>query len=684
MPSPMTWLLFSRRRVVLLTVGLLLLFDVGRSINARIGFSEPPEVWQPAPAVYANLTWPPGSDLPSGTPVGQRVFMERCAVCHGPDGRGNGPAAPSLIPHPRNFTQGKFKYKSTPAGQPPLEDDLIRTVANGLQASAMPYFHDLLHEAEIRAVVEYIKGMSSVFAGPPSRALTIPPRVVPDTASLDRGKMLYRQYGCVACHGPDARGGLPLQETTGYPVISRDLTAPWTFRGGSTPEQVWLRVTTGLAPGPMPAFESVMTPNERWDVVNYVLSLARVPPWEPGGQLEGPGQQPDLLKRGRYLLHAQMCGICHTQTNSTGIYRGDDFYLAGGMRVGVYPHGVYISRNLTSDKETGLGTWTEGQIAKALRNGRAPDRLLNSWAMIWAFFHSLTQDDALAIARYLKSRPAVKNHIPPPLHYGVLETLVVKLVGPLPEGRPRVLTYAAGNFGRPGAAFSDLPQQLLIRGQEIILLGGIIAFIFAGARERRFPRSVKGWLLTGLAVLGIGVCGVGGYVLYHTPTLSIIPPEQIAMGVTEGMPQLDPAKRSSPEQAALAERGQYLYKIISCNNCHGPNGSGGQKISWLPAGSHWTRNLTPDPRTGIGAWSDKEIARAIRSGVARDGRPLHWQGMIWDHASNLDEEDVRSIIVYLRILPPVEKAVPPFRPPDGRDCERATIYLIEDRTPGCR
>ncbi len=679
-----TWLLHSRRRVLLLTLGLLLLLDLGRSINARIGLSEPPELWQPDPTVYANLTWPPGTNLPPDASVGQRVFAQRCAVCHGPDGRGNGPAAPSLIPHPRNFTEGKFKYKSTPAGKPPRESDLIRTVSNGLHASAMPYFHDLLSETEIRAVVAYIKGMSPVFDGPLPDAIEVPPRVTSDAASIARGKTLYSQFGCVACHGADARGGLPLQESTGYPVLSRDLTAPWTFRGGSDPEQIWLRMSTGLTPGPMPAFESAMTPDERWDVVNYLLSLTRVPPWEAGGKLDGPGQQADLLKRGRYLLHAQMCGICHTQTNPIGIYRGDDFYLAGGMRVGAYPHAVYVSRNLTPDKETGLGNWTEQQIANALRNGRSPDRLLNSWAMIWAFFHSLTDDDALAIARYLKSRPPVKNHIPPPLYYGVVETIAVKLTGPLPEGQPRVLTYSAGNFGQPSLGpYPDLPQQLLIGGQWVILLMGTIAFVFAGPRERRFPRTVKGWLLTGLAVLGIGVGGLAGFFLYYTPTLSFIAPKEIANGVLANMPHVDSAKHSSPEQTAMVERGQYLYKNISCNNCHGPDGSGGQKISWLPAGTHWTRNLTPDPKAGIGAWTDKEIARAIRSGVSRDGRPLHWQGMVWDHASNLDEEDVRSLIEYLRTLPPVEREVPSFRHPDGSDCERATIYLVEDRRPGC-
>jgi mono/diheme cytochrome c family protein len=678
----MHWIFQKRSRIVFLTIGILLLLDIGRSINARIGFEEPPELWQPDPQVYSDLKWPPGTDLPKTTPVGQRVFIERCAVCHGPDGRGNGPAAPSLIPHPRNFTKGEFKYKSTPVGQPPLDADLIRTVSYGLHASAMPYFKDLLSEEEISEVVKYVKNMSPVFDNPTSETLNIPPRVSPDAASIERGKNLFLENGCMICHGMDGRGGLPLEENTGYPLISRDLTAPWTFRGGSEPEQIWLRITTGLAPGPMPSYEETMKPEDRWDVVNYVLSLARVPAWESGGKLDGPGQHEDLLTRGRYMLHTQMCGLCHTQVNSTGIYRGDDYYLAGGMRVGVYPHAVYISRNLTPDKETGLGNWTEQQIANALRNGRAPNRLLNSWAMIWPFFH---RDDALAIGRYLLSRQPVKNEIPPTLYYGVVETIGVKLTGPLPEGMPKTLTYGAGNFGQPSlGSYPDLPQQILVGGQWLVLIVGAVAFVFAGSRERRFPKSLKGWIVTGLKCIGVGVIFIAGYFLYLTPTLNIIPAEQIASGVTAQMPETDPALIKSPEHAAMVERGRYLFKIVSCNMCHGQNGSGGQKISWLPAGTHWTRNLTPHKEAGIGAWKDKEIARAIRSGISRDGRPLHWQGMVWDHASNLDEEDVRSVIAFLRTLPAVERKVTPFHHPDGSDCKRATIWLVENNTPGCQ
>src|SRR3989449_6383353 len=140
----MSRLLASRRRVFVSALGLLLALDVGRSILGRLGYAHPTATWQPDPAVYADLTWPPGADLAADVPLGRRVYAQRCAVCHGPDGRGNGPAAPSLIPRPRDFTLGQFKYKSTAAGQPPTEADLMHVVANGLAASAMPYRRDIL------------------------------------------------------------------------------------------------------------------------------------------------------------------------------------------------------------------------------------------------------------------------------------------------------------------------------------------------------------------------------------------------------------------------------------------------------------------------------------------------------------------------------------------------------------
>ena len=412
-------------------------------------------------------------------------------MCHGPDGRGNGPAAPSLIPRPRDFTGGQFKYKSTPAADPPSDADLIGVVSRGLNASAMPYFHDLLPDAEVREVVGYIKRFSPVFGANVSQSLAIPPRIAATADSIARGKALFTSRGCQACHGEDGRGGATLADTKGYPVIARDLTAPWTFRGGSEPEQIWLRLTTGMIAGAMPAFAGNTSDNERWNLVNYILSTARTAPWDSGGQLEGPGQQPDLARRGAYLVHAEMCGLCHTMIDRSGIYRGDDYYLAGGMRVEAYPHGVLVSRNLTSDTETGLGSWSESQIIEALHNGRAEGRVLNMFAMPWIYLHALRDEDATAIARYLKSLPAVHNHIPARLRFGVLETILAKIGRPLPAVQTTSLTFADQQYGQKQGWSREWPQTWLIDAQWVVLLIGVIAYVFAARREHRAKRS---WL----------------------------------------------------------------------------------------------------------------------------------------------------------------------------------------------
>jgi cytochrome c553 len=157
---------------------------------------------------------------------------------------------------------------------------------------------------------------------------------------------------------------------------------------------------------------------------------------------------------------------------------------------------------------------------------------------------------------------------------------------------------------------------------------------------------------TALAVVALSLVTVVGWALYELPALRVIPSSEIARTVTASIPRLAPTGSVTPEQAALAARGRYLYTVASCALCHSNDGASGAKISWTAFGSLWSRNMTPDRETGIGAWSDREITRAIRSGVTPDGRTLHWQGMIWDHASNWDEADVRALIAYLRAMPP--------------------------------
>jgi mono/diheme cytochrome c family protein len=666
--------LSSRLAVVLVFGAVLIALDVGRSIWARVALESPSAVYRPNPARYADLSWPPGANLDPGAPLGKRVYAQHCAVCHGPDGKGNGPAAPSIYPRPRDFSSGIFKYKSTAAGEPPTDEDLLRTIADGLPASAMPYFAGILSSEELAAVAQQVKSFSAAFAHPRT-AIHIPNAIPSSPESIARGRALFVSQGCAACHGEAGRGGQAFDEGSDE-MVARDLTAPWTFRGGNRPQDIWLRLTTGIKPGPMPAYAEVLPADARWDLVNFVISLARTPPWEAGGGFGGAGFSADVNQRGKYLTRWEICGLCHTQINRTGIYNVDGAFLAGGMRVGYYPHGYSVSANLTSDAQTGLGQWSVSQIVGVLRNGQAPDRAISPYAMLWPIFHNFTNDDATAIATFLKtsSRP-VHNLIPPRLTYGLLETIAMKLTRPLPGATPKALTYGDGNFAiDPAKGSPGRVQTLLIGAQWITLALGLVLFVRAGPRL-----GVKGFF-GGVLLLAL----VGGllYLLSQWPTLRGMPPEPLVKALNAG--DVTPDTRGMPaERARMAERGHYLYSV-SCAICHGTDGSGGFPVRWKPFGTLWTRNITSHPQAGAGTWSDRELARAIRSGVSRDGRQLHWQGMTWDQFSNLDEEDLRAIIAYVRLLPPVNRIVPPARPPAADDCETYTFYLVKTDQPGCQ
>jgi mono/diheme cytochrome c family protein len=671
----MARLLHSRLGIILVFGAMLLALDIGRSIWARVALEVPTAEYRPTPAQYVDLTWPPGAHLDQDTALGARVFAQRCAVCHGPDGKGNGPAAPSMFPRPRDFSSGIFKYKSTAAGEPPTDEDLMRTVRDGLASSAMPYFAGLLSPEELAAVVQQVKSFSTAFSQP-RRPIDIPPSIPSSPESVARGKALYTSQGCATCHGGDGHGGQAFDDGSGHQVFARDLTAPWTFRGGNQAKDVWLRVTTGIMPGPMPAYTGALSADARWDLANFVVSLARAPPWEKGGSFGGAGFAADLSQRGNYLTRWEMCGLCHTVIDRTGIYNVDGAFLAGGMRVGYYPHGYSVSRNLTSDLETGLGRRSVRQIVSALRDGQAPDRLLNPFAMPWPLFHNFTSEDATAIATFLKtgSRP-VHNPVPPKLSYGLVETVVMKLTRPLPATTPKALTYADGNFAIDAARGSpSRVQTILVDAQWIILVLALILLALAPPRPG-IKTSIG-------AVLAVAIAGGLLYFLSQWPAIRGLPPDPLVKAFNTG--DVTPDTSGMPaERVRMVERGHYLYSV-SCALCHGTDGSGGTPLSWKPFGTLWTRNITAHPQAGVGAWSDRELERAIRSGVSRDGRQLHWQGMTWDQLSNLEEEDLRAIIAYVRLLPPVNRIVPVPRPPAANDCETYTFYLDKSDQAGCR
>jgi mono/diheme cytochrome c family protein len=118
------------------------------------------------------------------------------------------------------------------------------------------------------------------------------------------------------------------------------------------------------------------------------------------------------------------------------------------------------------------------------------------------------------------------------------------------------------------------------------------------------------------------------------------------------------------------ERGRYLVEIIgACANCHTPKGPQGDVPALHLAGGFEIHeefgtavasNITPHPSTGIGAWTDNEIIRAIREGKGRDGRVLG-PPMPYPFYRGLSDSDAKAIVAYLRTVKPVANQVPRSR-----------------------
>lgn len=140
--------------------------------------------------------------------------------------------------------------------------------------------------------------------------------------------------------------------------------------------------------------------------------------------------QDDRLARGKYLVTLGGCMDCHTPGYFLG--RPDMNRFLGGSDVGVAVPGlgVFVGRNLTPDKETGLGSWTRDEIATAITTGVRPDGRVLAPIMPWRAFAQLTHADALAIAAYLQSLPPVRQNVPGP--FGPGEQVSVFVMDVLP------------------------------------------------------------------------------------------------------------------------------------------------------------------------------------------------------------------------------------------------------------
>jgi mono/diheme cytochrome c family protein len=138
------------------------------------------------------------------------------------------------------------------------------------------------------------------------------------------------------------------------------------------------------------------------------------------------------IARGKYLVGIAGCNDCHTPGYFFG--KPDMARFLGGSDVGFEMPGlgVFVGRNLTPDKETGIGDWTTEEIVAALQTGKRPDGRMLAPIMPWPAFTGLTAEDASAIAAFLKSLPPVSNAVPGP--FGPGETVTAFTMRIVPPG----------------------------------------------------------------------------------------------------------------------------------------------------------------------------------------------------------------------------------------------------------
>ena len=211
--------------------------------------------------------------------AGKKLYAKYCSQCHGEKGDGEGYASPHLRPRPRNFTTGKFKVRTTPNGALPTHQDLVNIIRRGMPYTSMPAWPTLADQ-DVSNLAYFITTFSPDFSSPENVPQPVPLANGPASTkeSVELGKKLYEESGCIKCHGTLGRGDGPsaptLKDDWGHPIRAADLAQPWTLRGGPAREDIFRTMSTGFNGTPMPSFLEALSPEQRWAITDFIVSLS--------------------------------------------------------------------------------------------------------------------------------------------------------------------------------------------------------------------------------------------------------------------------------------------------------------------------------------------------------------------------------------------------------------------------
>ncbi|MDP6389854.1 MAG: c-type cytochrome, partial [Alphaproteobacteria bacterium] len=212
---------------------------------------------------------------------GKAVYAKRCVLCHGIEGDADSPAAERLVPPPRDFTEGQYKFKTTAFDEDfPNDRDLFRMIRDGMPGTAMPGWSDMLSEQSISDLVAYIKTFAGLEEEKPEKQVDYGSQIASSEDSIAKGRKLFTDR-CVECHGEGGKGDAvkKLKDDAGNRTWPRNLTKPWTFRASNDPKDIFTRISVGIPGTQMPSFadpksKKKLSIEQRWHVANFAASLA--------------------------------------------------------------------------------------------------------------------------------------------------------------------------------------------------------------------------------------------------------------------------------------------------------------------------------------------------------------------------------------------------------------------------
>ena len=356
---------------------------------------------------------------------------------------------------------------------------------------------------------------------------------------------------------------------------------------------------------------------------------------------------PEVIAKGKALTEAGDCGSCHTADPAKP--------FAGGKRIAT-PFGGIYSANLTPDRNTGIGLWSDEDFRRSMRFGVRPDGANYYPAFSYPHFTKLTRDDILAIRSYLATLAPITNTQPAPelrwpLNYRVLMRLwnfAFFRPGIFEPDQNKSAEWNRGGYLVEGIAHCGAchtPKNFVgAEKQNARFTGSVVEGWFAPRLDGTDRGGLKSWSVEDIAeYLGSGRNGhshadgpMAQVVLNSTSHLSDADIRAIAVYLKELPPGAQEATVAAPPPAQMAN-GEKLYKG-SCVACHELDGSGAPRIY--------------PPLPGNANLQSADASSAIR--IVLDGAETITTarapntGSMPPYASKMSDQDVADVVTYIR------------------------------------